>query len=326
MAVDGKGSIYVVWKDERKGLSDIYFNRSKDYGETWLTEDVRLSPGAPGNGVSSSQVLLCEPGGKVYLAFSHMPENSVGTLFFRSSSDFGTTWTDCIRVQDNPSLHMDFPQLAVQPDGRLALAWIYIGDRGFASLYFDSSSDGGKTWGADRIIYSSAPSALEYLRMIRLPSNILDLVWVDLSGQEVSVIYKTSKDFGATWGEQNKYDGRINPSVSFRRSVDLRLDTDDKEVVAAVWGEYALGSGLIKASFSTDQGATWLAEPIEISPEKEAEYDYRFPQVSVFQDKVYLIYHRQQYNKTDLFFRRLTINGLSGERDTHVVRKSGEKP
>jgi hypothetical protein len=39
-----------------------------------------------------------------------------------------------------------------------------------------------------------------------------------------------------------------------------------------------------------------------------------------------LIYHLQRDNNTDLFFRSLTINGLSGERNTHIVKTSGEKP
>jgi hypothetical protein len=321
MAVDGKGAIYVVWKDERNGLSDLYFNRSNDYGETWLPEDIRLSPGTPGNGVSSSQVLLCQPGGRVYLAYSHMPDGSVASLYFRSSSDYGTTWTENIRVNDNVSLHMDFPSMAVQPDGRIALSWVFVGDRGFSSLYLDTSADDGRTWSADRIIYSSAPSAMEYLRSLKFPKDILNLVWVDMVGQEISVVYKTSKDFGATWGEQNKLDGRINPDVSFRRSVDLRLDTNSSDLAAAVWGEYYLGSSLIKTSYSMDQGASWLATPIEVSPEKKAESDYRFPQLAIFQNKVYLIYQRQQDNNTDLFFRQLTINGLPGDRNAPRIVK-----
>jgi hypothetical protein len=325
MATDGQGAIYVVWKDERNGLADLYFNRSRDYGATWLPQDVRLSPGTPGNGVTTFPVLIGEPGGKVFLAYSHTPEGSVGSIYFRSSSDFGATWSEIVRINDNPSVHMDFPQLAVLPDNRIGVSWIYNGDRGFSAIYFDSSADGGKTWGADRILYGSTKSATEYLRMISLPKESLLLYWVDRIGEEFPVVFKGSKDFGTRWQGENQVDGRLNVNLGQRRSVDLRLDTDGDKTLVAAWGEYVLGSTLIKASFSLDKGATWLSESIEASPEKEGESDYRFPQIVVSEDQVFLIFHRSRGNNTDIFFRGWTMTGWAGERRIRAV-KSGQQP
>jgi len=48
IASDRQNSLYVVWKDERHGFSDLYFNRSRDNGKTWLAKDLRLGLGEIG--------------------------------------------------------------------------------------------------------------------------------------------------------------------------------------------------------------------------------------------------------------------------------------
>jgi hypothetical protein len=210
--------------------------------------------------------------------------------------------------------------MAMLPDNRISMSWIFSGDRGFSAVYFDSSADGGKTWGTDRILYGSTPSAMEYLTMIGLPKELLLLFWVDRMGEEFPVVFKSSKDFGAHWLGENQVDGRLNANLGQRRSVDLRLDTDGDKTLVAAWGEYTLGSTVIKANFSLDKGATWLPGAIEISPEKEAESDYRFPQITIYEDKVFSVFHRSRVNNTDIFFRGWTMTGWSGERAIHAVK------
>src|SRR5205823_378053 len=131
------------------------------------------------------------------------------------------------------------PQIARRPDGQVALAWVYTGERNSSALYFDTSKDDGKTWGADRILYASSPSAMEYLTIFGAGDDFLSLFWVDKVGGEVPVVYKTSDDFGANWAGGEKVEGRLNGAVDFRRSMDLRLAFDGKQTMAAVWAEYA---------------------------------------------------------------------------------------
>jgi hypothetical protein len=44
--IDSSGSnVYAVWKDNRNGSYDIYFNHSSDSGATWQSSDIRLDTG-----------------------------------------------------------------------------------------------------------------------------------------------------------------------------------------------------------------------------------------------------------------------------------------
>ena len=40
---DDNGHIYVTWENDKNGNKNIYFNRSDDYGVTWLANDIRLN-------------------------------------------------------------------------------------------------------------------------------------------------------------------------------------------------------------------------------------------------------------------------------------------
>src|SRR5262249_14995179 len=56
LSIDGNGHLYVVWTDERPEASgggaerklanhNLYMNRSDDYGDSWLPQDIKLNGG-----------------------------------------------------------------------------------------------------------------------------------------------------------------------------------------------------------------------------------------------------------------------------------------
>ncbi|MHC5062766.1 MAG: hypothetical protein ACYTG5_02185 [Planctomycetota bacterium] len=65
-------SVYVTWLDSRNrshtGQVDIYFNRSTDGGDTWLTSDVRLNTDPAGTAERSGP-LLAASGSSVYVTW-----------------------------------------------------------------------------------------------------------------------------------------------------------------------------------------------------------------------------------------------------------------
>jgi hypothetical protein len=321
MAYDGAGALYLVWKDERSGLCDLYFNRSRDYGKTWMEKDVRMNAGEIGKTLASAPILQCDDKGGVYLAYSEALETKNASIFFMFSKDYGSTWSKPVRVNDNDKFHMDFPTMVRHPDGRMALAWEHMGERTFGSVYFDSSRDDGKSWDADRILHGSANSALEFLALLGGVDDYLGMLWVDKVGYETRVVYKTSQDFGATWEGGDALPRSINPDVATRRSMELRTAFDGGQTLAAVWSEYLLRTAIIKASFSLDRGANWLPLPVEISPEKEAESDYRFPTLTLFQDRIFIVFQRHTGDKTDVLFREVKMSKWNSQSKSRMDRR-----
>ena len=89
MTADRNGNVYVAYGPDWYSGSEpaaIHFTSSQDDGVTWT---VQTNEG--GNG--GSPELLCEDGGTVYCFC-----NTTGTIDYKSSSDFGATWSTPVGV------------------------------------------------------------------------------------------------------------------------------------------------------------------------------------------------------------------------------------
>ncbi len=78
-----------------------------------------------------------------------------GDVMFASSADGGMTWSDPVRVNDDPGTgaYQWFGTMSVAPDGRIDAVWLDTRDdipQGFmSSLYYSYSLDEGETWSAN---------------------------------------------------------------------------------------------------------------------------------------------------------------------------------
>jgi hypothetical protein len=92
---DDEGHVYAVWWERgQKGVKDsIHFNRSVDYGATWLEKDLRLDSEGPGKGTDGSRFPWIDSDGKgtVYVVWSS-DQNGTLDIFLNRSTDHGQTW------------------------------------------------------------------------------------------------------------------------------------------------------------------------------------------------------------------------------------------
>ncbi|MDI7268771.1 MAG: sialidase family protein, partial [Myxococcota bacterium] len=165
VAVDGAGAVYVVWRDNRNGKADAYFNRSLDRGATWLASDVRLDadPIAPG-AFSTGMRLAADSSGRVVVVWQD--DRAVGPdamlkIYVNRSTNRGEagSWLPSDVRLDDPSTRADSTAPAIALDattGRFVVAWE---DRrnGLPDVYVRTSTDGGTTWRPDVRVDADGP-------------------------------------------------------------------------------------------------------------------------------------------------------------------------
>jgi len=154
-AVGPEGQVYVAWSFDEA----IYFDRSTDGGRTWLEEDSRIAdqPGGwafdiPGlgraNGMPITAVDLSKGPhrGTVYVNWADQRHGESDTdVWLIRSEDGGTSWSQPLRVNDDPpGKHQFFTWMTVDPtDGAI---YIVFYDR---RAYEDAQTDVFLAWSTD---------------------------------------------------------------------------------------------------------------------------------------------------------------------------------
>ncbi|MGM0567140.1 MAG: T9SS type A sorting domain-containing protein [Bacteroidota bacterium] len=159
-AVGPEGQIYVAWS----GPDGIVFDKSYDQGETWLQNDIPVDPHPGGwdleipgiyraNGmpVTTCDTSGGEHHGTIYINWSDQRNGSDDTdVWLSKSTDEGETWSEPVRVNDDPpGKHQFFTWMTIdQTNGKLYFVFY---DRrnheGIATdVYMAFSEDGGETF------------------------------------------------------------------------------------------------------------------------------------------------------------------------------------
>ncbi len=128
-------------------------------GQSWVDVD---TSGGPMNG--NVYWLAC--GRYAYVSNQFGPVLDPSDVVFRRSIDGGATWTDFIRVNDDPIInpvysdttdYQWFGALSVAPNGRIDVSWYDtrhedpndLSGPHYSELYYAYSYDGGETWSAN---------------------------------------------------------------------------------------------------------------------------------------------------------------------------------
>lgn len=202
-------------------------NVSKDGGNTW-------SAGTPAvNHVNTVIPFEDKPGlvvdnapgsrfkGQVYLAWTRFdvygsadPEHH-SQIYFSRSTDQGQTFTMPIRISDTGGDCLDSDNTvegavpAVGPNGEVYVVWA-----GPLGLVLDKSTDGGLTFGKDKVI-GNIPGGWDFgieglSRANGMPVTVVDLSngpnkgtiyvnWIDARNGDPDVFVMSSRDGGETW-------------------------------------------------------------------------------------------------------------------------------
>jgi hypothetical protein len=154
------GQIYVSWA----GPAGLVFDRSLDQGETWLEEDIFVSDigggwayNIPGiyraNGLP---VTTCDTSGgpyhgTIYINWSDQKNGSDDTdVWLVKSSDGGDTWSEPVRINDDPPGKQQFFTWMAVDQTNGYLYFVFYDRRNYdntsTDVYMARSMDGGETF------------------------------------------------------------------------------------------------------------------------------------------------------------------------------------
>ncbi|MGB7540270.1 MAG: sialidase family protein [Anaerolineales bacterium] len=257
LAVDGSGTLYVTWWDNRNGPRAIFFSKSTDHGNTW-SANIRINDMAGAN--ASAPSLAIDDSGILYIAWH---DNRAGSynVYISKSIDGGSTWSPGIQVSDRSINGLIYVTLIVDHNGNLYAAWRSSNGNDYGDYLLSKSTDGGTTW-SDSIRVNNVPGSMSNSSPAVLAAdngNHLYAAWhcSEPSGgwEENYVCFSKSSDGGAHWSPS------VNASnIPYHVVYKMGLAVDADENIYVTYAGSEANSGSVWDLYfvmSTDGGDSW---------------------------------------------------------------------
>ena len=219
--------------------------------------------------------------GGVYVAYQgHWIENSSDPylhVYFAYSHDYGESWSESFRVDDNgsSSVQCDTPSIAVdQLTGHIFVAW-KDNRTGVAKVYIDKSVNRGVSFGSDILVYDWSYDAV----FLGLPRTVnievgddgtVYIAWILYNGSDLfdcDIYFALSTDGGQTFNSP----APVNPTgVEARHSHPWIAITDTHIIYVVYPMRNTSHSGVYLARSQT--GGTSFETPVKVNDDPTIRY------------------------------------------------------
>jgi hypothetical protein len=280
LAVDGRGSIHVVWYALG---GNCFHKRSTDAGITWSGE-FRLGAGAV-PGVSAS-------GDTVYAVWHDINQFRP---YLKSSTDGGVNWSDSINLAGDSVEGTDVAIVSKGPD-------VYAAWTKNQRLYFRHKRG---SWGPVQNTTGQA-HVFSQPAITASDSGVVHLVWEDDRNRPAypQIFYKQSSDYGSIWlpDTQVSFGGEFSysPSISARGQYLHLARVDYYPDSMAEYMYYRR---------STDEGTSWESDTC-LTPSRR--FGPQSPSVCSYNNDVHLVWSDVRAGAWNLYYKKGTgISGIS---------------
>jgi hypothetical protein len=204
-AIGTNGRVFVAFG----AGEEVYAAVSGDSGKTFGTP-VRV--GSEGNlslGMRRGpRVVATKRGAVITAIYNKAGGGQDGELFSWRTDDGGKTWLGPARVNDvSGAAREGLHGMAVSPDGeKIACTWLDLRAKG-TQLFSSVSSDGGKTWSKNALVYRSPDGSICeccHPSLVYDAQNRLHVMWRNSLGGARDMYLASSLDGGKTFGAAQK--------------------------------------------------------------------------------------------------------------------------
>jgi hypothetical protein len=271
-------------------------NVSKDGGNTWSSGTAAINhvntviPFEDKPGLIVDNAPASRYKGNVYLAWTRFdvygsadPEHR-SQIYFTRSTDQGQTFSMPFRISDTGGDCLDSDNTvegavpAVGPNGEVYIVWA-----GPLGLVFDKSTDGGLTFGKDKVI-GNIPGGWDFeieglSRANGMPVTGVDLSngpnkgtlyinWIDARNGDPDVFVMSSRNGGETWSEPVRVNNDAVKNGKAQFFTWMAIDPADGSV-NIVFYDRREGRGTqtgLTLARSVDGGRTFVNHKIDVPP------------------------------------------------------------
>ncbi len=228
IAIDGNGTIHVVWDANTSETDEIYYRKSPNGGTTWSTAQ-RLTWTS---GSSTTPAIAVDSGNTIHIVWGDdTPGNP--EFYYKKSADGGAAWSPAQRLTWTSGKSYD-AAITIDSGGAIHVVWS-DDTPGNYEIYYKRSGDGGTTWGAAKKLTSTSLESL--LPAIAIDSsNAIHVVWEDFTPGNPELHYKRSTDGGTTWSAVQRLSWTLEDS-SFPA-----IAIDSSSAIHIVWQDFTPGN------------------------------------------------------------------------------------
>ena len=198
-------TVYLVWRSDHTGTSQIYFDKSVNGGATWGT-DVAISDNPTAAGVMPALALGQD--GTIYVSWTDWRDGN-RHIYFAKSTNGGASFTAAMRVQPATEDRQQSSSIAVNDSGYVFIA--YEDFRNLAAtaidIYCSRSIDGGNSFEPAVRVNSDSDSISQWYPSMAVIDSTVFIVWKDFrdtayTGGGDIICFSKSHDYGVTFNNR----------------------------------------------------------------------------------------------------------------------------
>jgi len=260
---------------------------------------------------SWGQTIAADSSGNVHVAWYDYWESANTEIFYRRSTDGGTTWEPSQRLTWTSGGSYN-PSMAVDLSGNLHLIW-EDSPSGMRDIFYRKSTDAGATWTpSQRLTWNWGTSSNGDVAVD--PSGHLHVVWYDSTPGNPEIYYKKSTDGGTTWTPNQ----RLTWTPEYSRYPAMAADSSG--CLHLAWEDLSSGLSDMYYKKSTDGGATWTASR-RIT---WTSSDYFEPAIAVdSSNSPHVVWNAGPPGNEEVYYRKNTDGGATWAASQNLSLNSG---
>jgi hypothetical protein len=254
VAVNDTGSIFIVWSDERGGVSRIYFSKSDDNGSTF-SANVNVS--ALGS-IVQSEPDIAIANNTIYVVWAEDTNGTVQAypnIFMSRSLDWGQTFRPPVRIDStgsSPSVQA-FPSIAAR-NNSVFIIWHDSRSDFVLDIYGSYSSDSGESFGQNiKVSDGKSETRQSMCDAAIMPDGSPCAVWHDGRSEDLDVRFAKSIDGGAHFLSSVL----VSDGAPGTQQADPQMAIDSDGNVSVVYRDNTRGTYHVKYATSRNSGISF---------------------------------------------------------------------
>jgi hypothetical protein len=304
MCTTPNGGVYVVWADDREGVSKVWMNRSVDRGGAWLNQAVPISGG---EGNASLPDIACNADG-VFVTWQDDRAGEVenGNIYYQASFDGGANWlAEAIQLDEDEDgdTNSRAPRIAAV-GRRVSVTW-FDSYRGGYDIFVTTAND-GQIFAAPIRLDVTDDAGASYSAWPQIQTdgaNAVYVVWEDSRNGNSDIYFAGSYDAGVRFDPDLRLD--LGDMAGQFNSFSPRFAARGSRVYV-VWSDERNGDARdILMNWSPNRGLTWATSAIRVDSDPLGFSNSRFPDVALDDaGAAYIAWEDDRNGGYDVFFRR----------------------